>query len=260
MKNALSQSAALLAGILAGAGALSAAQPATTYQWQFLSGANPAAPEAAPAGAGAAQATITVGPLGTGWFAAATNICGDAAGVWDLGRNGVITLSRPAGLADPAQDQILTVKVTQYQGGPYDEFADMAVPNATLLGATTIASTATAGGQMVVGQTQWRVSAGAPVTTVVITGAYDGSLVDAVEISAAAAPQLPTLSLQRVGADQIQITWSGGPADLALESTTDLASPNGWTPVQAQVQVAGAVSSVTLPRADAARFYRLTLP
>src|SRR5436309_2110537 len=69
-----------------------------SYQWQFVTGASPLAPDVSTGGTGTASATITPGQFSDGWLEE-NPVFGYANGVWDLGRSGTITLSNASGLA-----------------------------------------------------------------------------------------------------------------------------------------------------------------
>src|ERR1035438_4111134 len=124
MKNTINRTTVVLAVLAAIATSVWSAQASSgvSYQWQFGSSANPAAPDVSPGGAGPAQATIAPGAFASGWMAD-NAIMGGAQGIWDLGRNGTIILSNPAGLVgDSGQIRLFTIRVVQYQdGGIYSE-------------------------------------------------------------------------------------------------------------------------------------------
>jgi hypothetical protein len=233
----------------------------TTYEWRFDSSANPALPEVS-ATAGA-EAAITPGQFSDAWFAKAA-ILGAARGVWDLGKSGTITIKLPPGAFGPSG--VVSVKVVQYydhNGGLYNELATVSVPGALPGDIVAGVSTTTALGGWFSDETQWRAQAGAVIDTVVITGAPGGSLIDSVVVSSSLTiAQPPILSIVPVGggSGQVLISWPAGYAGLVLESTADLSDPDGWTPVDAQVETIGDTSAVAMTATGGAQFYRLRQP
>jgi len=67
----------------------------------------------------------------------------------------------------------------------------------------------------------------------------------------------PSLSLQQLTSDQIQLTWPAEAANFALEQADGLAFPAAWLAVNAVPTSAGGVFSVTLPLGAQTRFFRL---
>ena len=270
MKNTINRTTAVLVVLSAIATSVGSAQPSSAatgaaYQWLFGSGANPAPPEVSPAGAVAALATIVPGEFASGWTAN-NGFMDGALKFWDLGRNGTLTLSSPAGLAgDATQSRLFTLKVVQYQdGGIYGQFAAVSIPGATQVGSKAAYADPTDVGDWMVQETQWSAPAGAAVDSITLTGAYDGSLVHSVTVQASTAvvQAAPQLTISRAGPNnnQVQISWPASYSSMVLESTADLSASQGWTQVQAQVQVNGDTASVTLDAAGSASFYRLRQP
>jgi hypothetical protein len=230
------------------------------YEWRFDSGANPAVPEVS--GGGGAQAAISPGDFSDGWIPTAA-ILGAAQGIWDLGKSGTIALSLPAGAVGASG--LVTVKVAQYydQGGAlYSELATVSVPGAETVGINASVTGTTSTGGWFADETQWRVAAGSTVSSVLITGAGGGSLIDSVVVQSSLTVPPPVLTIQPAGpgGGQVQISWPAGPAGAVLESTADLNDPNGWTAVPEAIQTTGNTSSVTLDAVGGARFYRLRQP
>jgi len=263
MKNTLNQKTVALMLIAACGSLVQAQTPAplapapVVTQWQFESNAK----ESAPDGAGNAQAKVAPGEFAAGWVAG-NPIFGNAKGIWDLGKGGAITLSLPADVAAD-QARLITLRVIQYQDGAiYGELAKVSVPGATQVGATTVQEAATAIGEWVVEETQWRVAAGASTEAVVISGASGGTLVDQVSVASSTLPPAPQLSIERIGADksQVKVTWTSAGSDLVLESNTNLNNPDGWTLVKEPAQSNGAVRSITTEAMGTPRFYRLKQP
>jgi hypothetical protein len=240
-----------------------AARAGSTNSWIFPTSANPVSP----VGGGPATATVATGPFATGWLYQNSNL-GNATGVWDLGRNGTITLTNLAGLlGGPGSARSFTISVVQYNdGGIYSVLATISIPGAQCVLTNQLAtiipslSPASGAGRWVVNQTQWTNAPGAVANTAVITSAYYGSLVNQVSLVSSAATSTPELAIQRRGPNQqqLQISW---PASLTnqLQATSDLSHPQ-WTAVTATVQVNGNVNSVTINATNTRQFYRLTPP
>jgi hypothetical protein len=270
MKNDINRTTALLSALVAFTVGLTTAQTSAasaniSYDWQFSTSANPAPPESAVGGTGAALAAIAPGPFSGGWISN-NAILGTAQGVWDLGSTGVITLANSAGLAGGSgQERLITVSVTQYQdGGIYGQLATVSVPGAALVSSATSVAGFTLIGQWTAAQTQWRAGAGTPVNSIVIAGVAGGSLVDEVSMASSfsGVVQPPQLTIQRVGPDnsQVEISWPASYSNMVLQSTSAIASPLGWAPVPDQGQVSGTVRVVTVDAAGTAQFYRLKQP
>ena len=264
MKTTLIHTAAVL---LAGFPAPATGQSyGTHYEWQFRSSTTPSAPEVVQGSAGTPLATITPDPIfAVGWLAG-KSFLGSAQGIWDLGREGSVTLTDPCGLggsADPARS--VTVSVVQYEdGGIYAQLARVSVPGATPVGARTRRGSAASGlGNWMVSETEWRADAGVPVDSVVITGAPGGSLIDQVAVDSVPVVTQPSLTIRKAGAAdtaQVEISWPSNYGHAVLESSADLHAPSGWSAVDAAVQETNGTSFVTLEVVRSAQFYRLKLP
>ena len=117
MKNSMKTMAAMLAtGAAFGLGAMQtngATLTTVTYAWGFATSATPVAPDSA--GGGNAQAIVVPGSLAVGWMDSSP-ILGSAQGIWDLGQAGTVTLNNPEGFGGAVGAQLITVKVTQFQG------------------------------------------------------------------------------------------------------------------------------------------------
>ena len=263
MKNLLKQIAAVLALLLISAFAGQSAQnsPAGTYEWRFGTTANPALPEVS--AGGSAQATIGLGQFASGWMAS-NAILGSAQGIWDLGRQGTIALSNPSGLAgNSGQSRLVTISVVQYQDDSiYNQLADVSIPGASLVSSGTTTESVADIGDWVVAQTQWSVPAGSPASSVQITSAYNGSLVNRVTVESTSASVLaPELNIRSLGpGGGVEISWPDSYTGWVLESTDNAADPNGWTAVGGTVQTSGGLHFVQRDASDAARFYRLKQP
>jgi len=265
MKNAMNGTIAALtaaATLVVGAYVASAdtgAASVVSQQWRFATGANPAAPDAASGGAAGSLASIAPGPFASPWIASSPGF-GSVQGVWDLGKNGAITLQNPAGLEVPSGEaRYVTVRVVQYQdGGIFDQLTRVSVPGATQIGTRTSQVSTTLLGEWVVAETQWRVEVGEVVSAISITGVPDGTLVDDVSITASLASGVtgPQLTIRRDGSN-VAISWTANGASAVLESNTDPADPHGWSAVTEPVQSNGDLRSVTTGASSTVRFYRL---
>jgi hypothetical protein len=118
MKHAKNRLAAfgMMLGWLA-AGSLQAQTAVLVREWPFTSSANPAAPEVTSAIPEEARAVIQQGQFASGWFEH-DSMLGSEKGIWDLGRKGILTLSKWSGEAGPATaSHEITVRVTQWYDG-----------------------------------------------------------------------------------------------------------------------------------------------
>jgi hypothetical protein len=252
---------AALAACLLGAQA-SSPSGSVNYDWKFNSNVNPAPPDTSSA-TNVAQAAVAPGGASDGWLQN-DPVFGSAQGIWDLGQFGTITLTSAGGFVAPSsQTCVVTVKVIQYQGGPYEDYVEVSVPGATLLSvkATTVASAKI--GVWVADEFQWSVPAGTSVDSILVTAPETRSLVDEVVVAVSAAtPAPPVLTIQPVATSngQMQVSWPSTYANMVLESSSDLNNPAGWTAVQTPVQTANGTSSVNVDMTGVARFYRLRQP
>jgi hypothetical protein len=241
------------------------ADPAVSYDWRFVSNANPSAPDAAVGGTGAPQAAIAIGQFSGGWKNSNLAL-GTAQGIWDLGKLGTISLSNATGLAgDSSLERLITVSVVEYQdGGIYGLLAGVSVPGAQLVSSSNAIVAPAYIGNWTLDQSQWRALAGVPVNTILIAGVTNGTLVDRVTIESSfvSAPPPPQLAIRSVGVnnDQVEISWPAFYSTMTLQSVTDLAAPGSWQTVTDAVQVSGSVRSITVPASGAAHFYRLKQP
>ncbi len=241
---------------------LQAVWAGTTSLWKFPAGAT----NQTPVSGGASTATVLPGSFASGWMAH-NDILGNANGIWDLGRNGTIVLDHlPVFPATPGQSQQLTIRVVQFNGGPYADLATVSIPGARCVHtnqlATVIPSLASpvAWGDWVANETQWNLPPGVAANNVVITSAYNGSLVNQVSLvstSVATTMVGPQLTIQWLIGDQskVQISW---PTALTnqLQATADLLHPH-WTAVNAPVTTATGFNFVTVSATEAAQFSHL---
>jgi hypothetical protein len=241
--------------------------PDLSLEWRFTTSANPAAPDTTTGVAGVAQATVTPGFMASSWV----NSILSADGVWDLGNQGRVTLTSPAGLVGPsAQAREFTVRVVQfYDGIIYNERTTVSVPGATLIG-TTETTLAPGGnlGDWLAQETRWEVAAETAVNSIVISGAAGerkGSVIDSVAVQSRFATGLTSgaqLAIRKIGANnsEVQITWSADYAGMVLESADSVGGSVTWATVNQAPQLSGNTYSVTLDAVSAAKFYRLKQP
>jgi hypothetical protein len=255
MTATLIASAALTMGTTLSRGA---AVTTTTYDWGFATDTTPVAPGTGP---GSGRAVVAPGELSDGWMGS-DGILGSAQGIWDLGQGGMVTLTDPNGFGGATGVQIVTVKVTQFQGGVYSQVGLVTVPGAELIsqGVSVVGSGKL--GLWVEQETDWRVPAGATVGSVVVTAPATRLLVDRVTVAASAGVQTggPLLSIASLNNAQVKVSWATPAGNVVLESTTNINDPMSWTAVTEPVQASGGISSVTMSAIGPARFYRLKQP
>jgi hypothetical protein len=237
-------------------------QPGSSHQeWRFDTGSNPLTAEVCLDGP-PHTATMAPGPFALGWQSQLPSL-GDASGIWDLGSRGTISAPLPSFVTAPEPSiRYILVSVCQYQDGSiYSELATVAVPGATYVRTGVDFTTFGALGEWTVDQTLWRVDAGASAGPVSITAAGNGSVVDKVILEAGTPASQPALlKIRSLGGSAVEISWAASLQGFVLESNTDLNDPQGWQPVDAQVQVSGDQQFVQLAGGDSARFFRLRKP
>ena len=268
MKNMIHRMTTVLALLAGAAGSVVQAQdlapswrgqPGSGRQeWRFDSSANPATPELVSGLSTGAKASITAGQFSMGWQSQLPGMGADRTGLWDLGRNGTVTLM----LNNPSNYTRISVQVSQWlDGGIYSELATVSVPGATQENADTgLTSTATVGGWFV-DETDWLVPAGAVVDRILVTGAYNGSVIDRAGVDTLTPVTVSpvNLNIARVsgGTNRVEISWSFATDSYDLESSTNLSDTQGWHPVAQPAQVTGDLHSVVIEAGDTVRFYRL---
>ena len=237
----------------------------STNLWKFAT----SAASVTPVSGGSATATASPGSFSSSWTAH-NSILGNANGIWDLGRNGTIALDNlPNFSASPGQSQLVTIGVVQFTGGPYNGLATITIPGAHCVHtnqlATVISSLGSpdAWGDWVLNETQWSLPPGVTASSVVITSAYNGSLVNQVTLASTSIATTvvgPQLTIQWLGVSQskVQVSWSASLTN-QLQVTADLSHPH-WVAVSAAVTTAGGFNSVTLDATAAAQFYQLAQP
>ena len=255
MKNAIKLNAGVLMALAALAGNVGLAQSTASYEWRFDSSANPALSDVSPAGASAGLATIAPDRFSDGWMEQ-NEVLGNATGIWDLGSNGLVTLSSPSGLVVGSGEQLFKVKVVQfYDGGIYPGIVRVSVPGAQLVGTNKSTASLALLGAFIIYESQWRAAAGVAINSITFTGS---TLIDrvTVESSAVSLPP-PQLAIRRNNDGSLEISWPASYSTAVLESNVDVADAQGWKTVQAPTVVNGDIRSVGINTADAMRFYRL---
>ena len=238
----------------------SSAMAIATFEWRFDTSANPTAPEVS--AGGAAQGAVAPGQYASGWMSANT-ILGSAQGIWDLGRLGTITLSNPSGLAGPSgQERLFTVRISQYQDGSiYNQFATLSIPGATLVSSSSSTESIADIGDWIVAETQWKAAADASINSIVVTSAYNGSLINRVTVeSGAALAQQPQLTIRTIAGGKVEISWPASYTGWKLESNSSTSDAGGWADVGEPVQDSGSLHYVQTDAGASARFYRLKQP
>jgi hypothetical protein len=87
-------------------------------------------------------------------------------------------------------------------------------------------------------------------------GAMQPAQVAASFASGPAQMPLPSVSAERVGNDQVRLTWPKWGGNFNVQSTTTLGA-GGWTPVSGTPVDNGSSYSLTVPATDQSRFFRL---
>ena len=256
MKKQIGRFTVVVGLVLAGAAARGETDAVT--QWRFDTAANPAVPEVAGDLGVGAQAVVTPGELGLGWQKQFPGF-GDRTGYWDLGKGGSITFNLAHTAAVPYARR-LSVQVCQwFDGGIYSQLAAVSAPGATSAeGNVGDVTPGNIGGWVAI-ETLLTVPANTPLSSVLVSGASTGSVIDSVSFavdSASASP--PILSIRTLGGDtgQVEISWPLWAGSGGLETTSDLGSPN-WTPVQDQPQALPDRYAVVTSAGGAAKFFRL---
>jgi hypothetical protein len=175
-------------------------QSGTTFQdWQFSTGANPAAPEVIQNPYGTASAEMTVGTFGSGWLDQLPAM-GSKTGYWDLGGEGgqiVLTIAnKPEAL--PYKD--IWVQITYFQDISAAPTVDIA--GATRLGGETrLVESIETGGAWMLDQSMWRLSPNPSSETITIASdPVWGSVIDEVVVDTACVPEPASLAVLAIGA------------------------------------------------------------
>jgi hypothetical protein len=188
----------------------------TFQQWSFGISNNPATlvAELVTNAYGVPQAGIVFGSFSSGYIDQDAFL-GCVQGIWDLGRNGTMTLNipnRPSGSTNSFK--YVQVQVTQYRNfGIYTNNAAITITNGTRVSQQQqLLLTNNIGGQWVVENTVWRVAPSPASEEVVITGGANGSLIDQVVVDTLSL-DFPTPTDITVNADLGQcsksnVTWT----------------------------------------------------
>jgi hypothetical protein len=235
------------------------------YSWAFATGDNPSAPATSGAGAASASAAITTGFGTIGWLSSNAAL-GTAAGIWDLGQNGKITLNATSsftGASTPASE--LRVKVVQWiDGGIYYSHAGVSASGAHVVStnSTPVPGISPPGGlgEWILEETVWNVDAGASVASVLVSGANPDSVIDSVTITAipVGEPVLPVLTIVPVNlGGQVKISWPTNFSSMTLQSNAEADNPSGWSPVGLPPQIDAGGNYVIIDATNALQYYRL---
>jgi hypothetical protein len=237
-------------------------QPGSSLQeWRFDTGSNPHTAEVC-VSATADVAVVTTGQFALGWQSQLPGL-GEATGFWDLGRSGTISAPLPGFASSPEPSvRYILVSVSQYQdGGIYSELATVSVPGATYVRTGVDFTGFGTLGEWTVDQTLWRVDPGSAAGLVSVAASVNGSIVDQITVEAGAPLTQPALiKIRSLGGTAVEIAWAAELQGYLLESNADLNDPEGWQPVDAQVQVSGDQQFVQLAGGDSTRFFRLRKP
>ena len=240
--------------------AAGAATQSVQRNWDFTAPASPA-----PSAPGGGRAVIAPGDFADGWIDS-NAIFGGARGVWDLGRQGTVTLSDSNLLSNATgQRRQITVRATQWlDRGIYADFAKVAVPGAdmeTFNGRLTRLGTI---GGWVVDETVWTVEAGVAINAVVVTAAMNGTLLDevSVEIATSVVDPAPVLAIRQLGGEvnQVELSWSSAVSDWVVQANDNPSNAAGWQAVAEPVAVTGDLHSTVLSATGGPRFFRLSKP
>src|ERR1035437_4508748 len=187
----------------------------TFQQWSFRLSNNPPSAELVTNAYGAPQASITFGSFSSGYIDEDAFLGCGVQGIWDLGRNGTMTLNipnRPSGSTNSYK--YVQVQVTQYRNfGIYTNNAAVTITNGTRVSQQQqLLLTNNIGGQWVVEQTVWRLAPSPASEVVVLTGGANGSLIDQVVVDTLSL-DFPTPTDITVNADLGQcsksnVTWT----------------------------------------------------
>jgi uncharacterized repeat protein (TIGR01451 family) len=158
-------------------------EKSTFQEWRFSADTNPALPDVASNAYGVAQAAIATGEFSSGWLDRTPGL-GTNSGYWDLGRSGTMTLTipnRPG--ASTNSYKYIWVQVTQwYDGGIYKEYASVSISGATALGGQRQLVESLPLGGWWVDQTMWRLAPNPASETILIGGAFNGSVVEQIVV------------------------------------------------------------------------------
>jgi hypothetical protein len=158
------------------------AREGSTFQdWAFKSPANPIAPEVSSNAYGLAEASVVPGFMASGWLRDIG--LGTQTGYWDLGSNGLITVSIPdrLGLGTEAWKYV-SVQVVYWEDPPLFVGPSVAVFGATMLTRTNWVVENTGLGTWRGEWSLWRLGSNLVPTMVVISAGPNGGVVDRVGV------------------------------------------------------------------------------
>lgn len=227
-------------------------QAGSSFQrWQFGSSGNPSGPDATTNVCGIPQAAIAVGPFGEGWQFQLRGYGTNQTGYWDLGRTGTITLTiSNCDETTPTMSKLVWVQVAQFiDGGIYADYAAIAVAGAVFLGGQRrLVESVASGGSWWVDRTLWQLNLSPALTSVVITSAYNGSLIDEAVVDTLSGeglcPPNVVLAADLGQCSKSNVTWT-----LPVTSGCTLTNSN-CTPPSGSTFPAG-ITGVTCTSADA---------
>ena len=272
MKNTFNQSSVALLSLLALGVALGAnataqvnsvtAGPSTDIQWRFDSGANIAAPEVG-AGSSGIQAVVAPGAHSARWLAG-NPYFGTVTGIWDLGSRGTIAVGNlNSMLGDSNVGRTFKVRVVQWvDGGIYTAPVEVSVPGAVMtkqdqFPVASLGDGVAGDAGWVVEETEWSASAGSSLSTLTVTGAYDGSVIDSLELQRSV-PSLADLVLNIQPVDGgFELSWPEAAGNATVESTADLSDPTSWTTFPTAPEISNGRYKVATGSAGGVRYFRL---
>lgn len=265
MKNMFTASmAALIAAITTILTAARAQAAATQTVWTFDSNATVTVPVGGPQGS-SVQAVSAPGKFSMGWLSGST-LFGAGAGLWDLGRQGTITVENmTALLGDSTVSRAFKVRVVQWvDSGIYTVPAQVTIAGALLITRSDARLGPVTGGAAgatgwIVEETQWRVPSGVAIGSLKVTSAYDGSIIDSLVVEAAQpTPVDLVLSIQSATNDpgSIELSWPESAGSATIESFNPAVSTD-WSPLVTTPSNAGGRYRVTVQAGDAAQLFRL---
>jgi hypothetical protein len=210
-------------------------QPGSTHQaWGFGSNATNPVPEVSSNAFGAALAHVQPGAFASGWFNQLPTFGTNQSGYWDLGRTGTVTLTIPNDPAAPAHSwKYVSVQVTQWRdGGIYNQYASVALAGATYLGGQRqLVQSAGSSGGWWLDQTLWRLEPCPASETVVLTSAFNGSVIDHVVVdtvcATVACPPNLVVSTDAGQCSRSNVTWTLPPLDGCTITNFVCAPPSG---------------------------------
>lgn len=244
--------------------ALRAQAAATQTVWTFDSNETIAVPVGASQGS-SVRAVSTPGKFSMGWLSGSP-LFGAGSGLWDLGRQGTITVENMTALVGQSTvARSFKVRVVQWvDSGIYTVPAQVTIAGAVLISRSDfrlgpVQEGAAGATGWIVEETQWRVPSGVAMGSLKLTSAYDGSIIDSLVIEAAPpAPVDLVLSIGSSAADpgSIELSWPESMGSATIESFNPGVSTQ-WAPLAAAPSVVDGRYRVTVQAGDAAQLFRL---